>query len=194
MILSRFPSFWLSFLEKPDYPTESLLIHVMIYDSNAPSQRLSYERRGNGKLSLNLNNSSIDQESEYEMYMMVPCLWFSSLPRFPSVRLPTWIYQAFYMGVSNNKYIFHMIFSNVFSYNFHGVLFFHSSIKVFPWSCLKNSLCFRYRGEQMLFYRVISFNVKSSWSVSSDTERSCFLCGWKFVIFSRYFLKNIYKS
>lgn len=123
MILSRFSSFWLfPKNQKPDYPTEFQLIHVMIYDSNTPSQRLSYERRGKAKLSLNLNNSSIHQESEYEMYMMVPRLWFSSLPCF-SVRLSTWIYQGFCMGVSNNKYIFHMIFSNVFSYNFHGVLF-----------------------------------------------------------------------
>lgn len=90
------------------------------------------------KLSLNLNNSSIDQESEYEMYMMVPCLWFTSHPRFL-----TWDYQRESIKHSAWVYLIISIFSTWFS-----LMYFHIIFMVF---------CFPFKYESFSLHEVIYF-------------------------------------
>lgn len=105
-------------VEEPDYPTISLLIHVMIYDLEGPIMEIISVEGGKRKLSLNLNNASIDQKLRARNVHDGPSP-VVSIPFFREIINVN--VSGILHGVSNNN-IPHDFLSNIFSYNFHGFL------------------------------------------------------------------------
>lgn len=111
-------------VKEPDYPTISLLIHVMIYDLEGPIMEIISEQGGKRKLSLNLNNASIDQKLRARNVHDGPSP-VVSIPFFREIINVN--ISSIPHGVSNNN-IPHDFPSNIFSCFF----VFHSSMKLFP--------------------------------------------------------------
>jgi hypothetical protein len=145
------------------------------------------------KLSLNLNNASIDQKHRtWNVCESLSRLWFPSFSYFEIINVNI---SGIPNGVSNNKYIFHMIFSDIFSYNFHGFLFPHSRMKLFSiWgesmSCVTLENEFRWTfSSSKYFHQSNSISIVTSFMLLPTPFFFC--CVHKFLVVSFHMQSRI---